>query len=134
MNEKKALAPGLKGFAQTLVTRENTALGCGSGLVPVFATPAMIALMEGAAVDGLDASLEEGTGSVGTKLEVRHLAATPVGMTVRAEAVLKEVEGRRLVFEVKAWDEQELIGQGLHERFLIQTEKFLAKAKAKQKK
>lgn len=122
---------GMKGRAETLVAPENTASAVGSGLVPVFATPMMIALMENAAVNAVSACLEEGQGTVGTRLSVSHDAATPIGMKVWAEAVLTQVEGKKLVFEVKAFDEAGPIGGGSHERFVIQTEKFLAKVQAK---
>lgn len=129
--EKKGLAPGLVGEAQVEVTEENTALRYGSGLVPVFATPAMVGLMEGAAVNCAAPYLEEGTTTVGTRISVSHAAATPVGLTVRAEATLTGVDGRRLIFAVKAWDDRELIGEGDHERFIIKTAKFIDKANAK---
>lgn len=122
---------GMKGRAETMVAPENTASAVGSGLVPVFATPMMIALMENAAVNAVSACLEEGQGTVGTRLSVSHDAATPIGMKVWAEAVLTQVEGKKLVFEVKAFDEAGPIGGGSHERFVIQTEKFLAKVQAK---
>ena len=105
----------------------------GSGLLPVFATPQMIALMENAAVDATQASLEEGQGTVGTRLDVSHDAATPVGMQVWAEAEVTAVDGRKLTFAVTAYDEAGPIGKGTHERFIIQNDKFLAKAQGKKK-
>ena len=128
---KKSLEPGLIGRLSLQVTEDNTALRYGSGLVPVFATPAMIGLMEGAAAAGVEDPLEEGTTTVGSRIDTSHLAATPVGMTVRAEAELTKVEGRRLFFAVKAWDDCELIGQGSHERWIVKKEKFVEKALAK---
>ena len=122
---------GMKGRAETVVTAENTAAAVGSGLVPVFATPYMIALMEGAAVNAVQAALEEGQGTVGTRLDVSHDAATPVGMQVWAEAELTAVDGRKLTYSVTAYDEAGPIGRGTHERFIIQTDRFLAKAQAK---
>ncbi|CEJ06937.1 Thioesterase protein [Acididesulfobacillus acetoxydans] len=119
---------GIKGERRTEVSAGNTAKAMGSGLLEVFATPAMIALMEGAAVQALEPYQAS---SVGTALEVRHLAATPLGMRVRAVAQLIEVERRRLVFSVEAFDEVEKIGEGRHERFLIQDEAFLKKVYAK---
>lgn len=110
---------------------ENTAQAVGSGLVPVFATPHMIALMENAAVNAVQAQLAAGEGTVGTRLDVTHDAATPVGMNVWAEAELTAVEGRKLTFAVAAFDAREQIGGGTHERFIIQTEKFLARVEAK---
>lgn len=122
---------GLKGRAETVVTEQNTAAAVGSGLVPVFATPYMIALMEGAAVNATTSALEPSQGTVGTHLHVSHDAATPIGMKVWAEATLVEVDRKRLTFEVVAYDEAGAIGKGTHERFIIDTEKFLAKAQAK---
>ncbi|NCE65993.1 dihydrolipoamide acyltransferase [Pseudoflavonifractor sp. 524-17] len=122
------LEVGRAGRAETVVTRENTAAALGSGLLPVFATPAMVALMEAAAVNACQDMLEEGSGTVGTRLDLAHEAATPVGQTVWAEATLTGVEGRRLTFTVAAYDGAGRIGQGIHERFIIQNERFLAKA------
>lgn len=122
---------GLKGRAETVVTPENTAQAAGSGLVPVFATPHMIALMENAAVQAVQAYLAADEGTVGTRLDVTHVAATPIGMKVWAEAELTAVEGRKLTFAVRAYDEAEQVGGGTHERFIIKPEKFLAKAQAK---
>ncbi len=123
-----SLEVGLKGRAETMVTQASTAAAVGSGMVPVFATPCMIALMEHAAVNAVQPYLEGGEGSVGTHLDVSHTAATPVGMKVWAEAELTAVEGRKLTFAVTAWDEMETIGTGVHQRFVIQTEKFLSRA------
>lgn len=122
---------GLKGVAETPVTEENTAAAMGSGLLPVFATPAMLALMEKAAAASVQPYLAEGQGTVGTRLEVSHLAATPVGLTVRAESELIEIDRRRLVFTVRAWAGEELIGEGKHQRFIIDNARFLEKALAK---
>ena len=113
------------------VTESNTAASMGSGLLAVFATPSMIALMEQAAFTSVTPALEEGCGTVGTLMNVKHLAASPVGAHIRAEAELTQVDGRRLVFHVAAYDDAGLIGEGEHERFIIQNEKFLAKANAK---
>lgn len=122
---------GMKGRAETVVTPENTAQAAGSGLVPVFATPHMIALMEGAAVNAIQGCLAPDEGSVGTRLDVTHDAATPIGMKVWAEAEVTAVEGRKLTFAVAAYDEVERIGGGIHERFLIKPEKFLSRVQAK---
>lgn len=122
---------GIKGRVETVVNDTNTAKFVGSGSLDVFATPNMIGLMEQAAQASVAPYLEEGQGTVGTKLEVTHDAATPLGMKVWAETELIEIERRRLVFEVKAFDECGLIGQGRHERFIISNEKFLAKVNAK---
>ena len=126
-----SISVGMKGRAETVVTPENTAAAVGSGLVPVFATPAMIALMENAAVNAVQAQLEEGQGTVGTLLNVSHDAATPVGMKVWAESVVTAVEGRKVTFEVHAYDERGEIGSGVHERFIIHAEKFMAKTQSK---
>ncbi len=125
------LTPGIKGTQSVIVVPENTAAAVGSGLLPVFSTPCMIALMEKTASESVEPYLEEGCGTVGTLLNVKHLAATPLGMTIRCESELITVEKRRLVFTVKAYDDAELIGEGTHERFIIQNEKFMAKAAAK---
>ena len=126
-----SLTVGSKGRAEALVTEDKTAAAVGSGLVPVFATPYMVALMENAAVNAVQAGLEAGQGTVGTRLEVTHDAATPVGMKVWAEAELTAVDGRKLTFAVTAFDDAGPIGKGVHQRFVIQNEKFLAKAQAK---
>lgn len=122
---------GMKGRADTVVTPDNTAQAAGSGLVPVFATPWMIALMENAAVRAVQGALASDEGTVGTRLDVSHDAATPVGMKVWAEAEVIAAEGRKLTFAVSAYDEAGKIGGGTHERFVIKTDKFLARAQAK---
>lgn len=128
------LEQGLKYTATTTVTEDKTAKAMGSGTLDVFATPAMIALMEEAAYKAVADYLDEGCGSVGTYLNIKHLAATPLGMTVRCEAELVEIDNRRLVFSVKAYDEVGLIGEGSHERFIVQNEKFMAKTNQKSAK
>lgn len=100
----------------------------GSGTLDVFATPAMIALMEQTAWKSVESELEEGTGTVGTHLEVSHDAPTPLGMEVTCESVLTAVNGRELTFEVKAYDERGMIGKGIHKRFIIKEERFMEKA------
>ena len=122
---------GIKGRAEDLVREENTARAVGSGTLPVFATPAMTALMEKAAWTSLAPHLAEGEGTVGTKLEVTHDSATPLGMKVWAESEVTAVEGRRVMLKVAAYDERGLIGQGVHERFVIQDARFLAKTAKK---
>ena len=122
---------GMKGRAETIVTQDNTARAAGSGLVSVFATPWMIALMENAAVNAVQAALAPDEGTVGTRLDVTHDAATPIGMRVWAEAEVTAAEGRKITFAVSAWDEAEKIGGGTHERFIIKPERFLAKAESK---
>ncbi len=121
----------LSAEVETLVAEADTAAKLGSGLVPVFGTPALVALMELAAVEALKRSLSAGQTSVGGRIDVRHLAATPIGMKVRARAELTAVEGRKLTFRVEAWDEIEKVGEALHERFVIDAGKFIAKAQAK---
>lgn len=127
------LKPGMTGIKEELVTDQNTAMAYGSGGVSVYATPAMIGLMENASLSAVDPHLPEGMATVGTRLEVSHLTATPVGMKVRAEAELLEVEGKRLLFKVVAYDEKEKIGEGIHERFIIKLDKFLSKCEEKRK-
>lgn len=119
-----ALEPGLKGTAELVVAEEHLASAVGSGLVPVFSTPMLIALLENAAVDALRPVLSEGQTSVGTRLDVRHLAPTPPGMRVRAYAELIKVDGRALTFNVWAEDDREKIGEGLHERAIIDRARF----------
>ncbi|HEY3312948.1 MAG TPA: thioesterase family protein [Anaerolineales bacterium] len=127
------LTPGLNAEISISVSEEDTASRWGSGLVPVYSTPALVGLVEAAAVRVLEGRLEAGQTSVGGHIDIRHLAATPVGMNVRARAELIARDGRRLTFKVEAWDELEKIGEGLHERFVIDTEKFVSRARAKQK-
>jgi fluoroacetyl-CoA thioesterase len=125
------LASGLTGETEMVVTEADTADRWGSGVVPVFGTPSLVGLMEGAAVQALMGHLPLGQTSVGGRIDVRHLAPTPVGMRVRARAELVEVDGRRLVFHVEARDEAEQIGEATHERFIVDEERFVAKARAK---
>lgn len=123
--------PGLTGQASTTVDQTNTAASLGSGLVPVFGTPALIALLELAAVHAVAAHLPPGSTSVGTHLDVRHLAATPIGMSVRAIATLTQIDGRRLTFAVEAWDEVEKVGEGSHTRVIVEAARFMQRAEAK---
>ena len=125
------LETGIQGRAETVVSEQNTAASMGSGNLAVFATPCMVALMEDASWRAVAPYLEEGQGTVGTKLSVSHDAATPMGMKVWAESTLTEIDGRRLVFEVRAYDERGQIGQGTHERFIIKLQRFLEKTEAK---
>lgn len=125
------LETGIKGTRTVTVNEENTAKAMGSGTLDVFATPALIALMEETCWRSVANELEEGCGTVGTLLEIKHIAPTPIGMDVTCESVLTEVDGRRLVFEVIARDAKGVVGEGKHERFMIQNEKFQAKANAK---
>lgn len=125
------LNTGITGEARCLVTPETTAANLGSGALEVFATPAMIALIEKAAWQSVQPMLEEGCGTVGTALRVRHLSATPVGMEVVAKTELREVDGRQLVFKVEVYDAKGMVGDGEHERFIVKNDSFLKKAKGK---
>ena len=122
---------GSKGRAACVVNDQNTAAAVGSGLLPVFATPQMIALMENAAVNAVQGALEQGQGTVGTRLDVTHDAATPIGMKVWAEAEVTAVDRKKITLSVKAYDEAGPIGGGVHERFVIDTDRFLSRAEAK---
>lgn len=122
---------GIKGTQTVTVNESNTARTMGSGTLEVFATPALIALMEETCWRSVADRLDAGCGTVGTRLEIGHTAPTPVGMEVTCESTLSEVDGRRLVFEVTARDAKGVVGEGKHERFVIQSEKFQAKANAK---
>lgn len=125
------LRPGLSGRAELLVGEEHTAPRVGSGLVHVLATPVMINLIEAAALDAVDRHLPEGYQSLGTVLNVRHIAATPVGMKVFSVARITRIEGRTVHLAVEARDEREVIGDGLHERVVVNVAKFAARLRAK---
>lgn len=125
--EKKALAMGDAGTARVVVSDKNTAKTMGSGNLDVFATPAMVALMEKAACDCISASLEPAQSSVGTMINVSHLAASPIGANIIALATLQEIDGKKLVFSVTANDGDTEIGNGTHTRFIIDTERFISK-------
>jgi len=127
------LKPGLKARVEKTVVFADTACAVASGLAEVFATPSMIALMENAAYTAVSPYLPEGYSTVGAEISVQHMAATPVGLKVYAEAVLTQVEGRKLSFFIEAFDETEKIGEGAHTRFVIDSNRFLAKANAKRK-
>ena len=122
---------GLLAEKSEVVSANNTAISYGSGSIAVYATPAMIGLMEGAAIKCVDDKLESGLGTVGISLNVRHLADTPIGMSVTATAELIEIVERKLVFKVTAFDNNEKIGEGIHERFIIKIDKFLTKCNNK---
>ena len=122
------LEVGMKGTAQTKVTEENTAKAFCSGALDVFATPAMLSLMEETCWKMVQPELEEGLGTVGTKVDVSHMAPSAIGKTIICEATLIEIDGRKLSFEVVCSDESGVVGMGTHERFIINNEKFLAKA------
>ena len=125
------LQTGIKGKQTIVVTPAQTAAYYGSGALEVFATPAMVALLEETAWRSVQPYLEEGQATVGTRVDIRHLAATPLGGKVTCESELVEIDRRRLVFKVDVFDEKTKVGEGTHERFVIQSEKFLAAAKAK---
>ena len=125
------LSIGIKGHLEEIVTEEVTADRIGSGLVKVFATPMMIALIEKTCNESVAPQLDAGQGTVGTQINVSHCAATPVGMKVWCDSELVEIDRRRLVFKVAAYDECGLIGEGTHERFVIASQKFQRKAEEK---
>lgn len=131
MSVTAQLKTGLTGLARAEVDFSNTATTYGSGSIDVFATPAMVGLMEKAALSSVNPLLPEGYTTVGISIDVKHIAATPVGGKVEARVELVEIDGRRLVFNVEAHDDVELVGQGTHQRFIVATEKFLQKAAQK---
>ena len=122
---------GMKFRVEDVVVQENTAISAGSGTLPVFATPFMCALMEKSAWMAIAPALNEGESSVGTKLSISHLSASPVGIKVWAESEVTCVDGKRIEFKVSAGDEKGLIGEGTHERFIVSNERFLAKTAKK---
>ena len=122
-----AVEIGIQGLAEALVEDADTAKTVGSGDLLVYATPCMVALMEGAAYESIAPYLAEGESSVGTKMEVTHLSATPVGMSVRAESVVTAVDGRKVTFSITAYDEAGEIGKAIHERVIIKADHFLEK-------
>jgi fluoroacetyl-CoA thioesterase len=124
------LKQGMTGEAVTIVTHENTAAAIGAGGVEVFGTPMLIALMENASWKAVADVLDEGYVTVGTHVNISHLAATPLGQQVRASAELVEIDNRRLVFNVIAYDERQKVGEGQHERTIVNLERFLARLKA----
>ena len=125
------LRPGLVGAADLRVGVEHTAPSIGSGAIPVLGTPVMINLMEGAALAAVEHLLPAGHQSLGIHLDVRHIAATPIGMRVRATAELTRVDGRTLTFRVEARDERETIGDGTHQRVVVNVARFDQRVQAK---
>jgi predicted thioesterase len=119
-----AIHPGLSGQAELVVGEEHTAPSIGSGAIRVLATPVMINLFEAAALAAVERLLPPGHQSLGTVLDIRHIAATPVGMRVTASAVVEKAEGRTIVFRVEANDEKEVIGDGRHERVVVNVARF----------
>jgi fluoroacetyl-CoA thioesterase len=131
---EKGIRVGLIGEAITTVTSDLTAVTMGSGSVHVYATPAMIALMEAAAVSAIDPYLLDGRTSVGIEINVQHLSATPVGERITAMAEVTRIDGKRVILEVRAWDEREIIGQGTHTRYIINIDEFMARVEGKKDK
>lgn len=125
------LRTGIKGEETEVVDSGNTAAAMKSGTLQVYATPAMIALMEQAAYKSVQDELEEGQGTVGTRMEVSHISATPLGQTVTAKSVLSAIDRRKLTFQVEAYDGEGKIGEGVHERFIVDQESFQKKADSK---
>lgn len=122
---------GLKASVEIVVEHKDTAAAFGSGNVLVLATPMMVTLMENAALKAVQPALEEGMTTVGTHLDVSHKAATPMGMKATAEAELIEIKGKKLIFKVVARDEKEIVGEGTHTRYIVETERFLAATREK---
>ena len=128
------LYKGIKGHDEVVVTEVNVARAIGSGALPVFSTPSLIISMERASLESVQPYLGEGESTVGVELNVQHLAATPIGMTVRFESELVEIDGRMLLFEVNAYDETGLVGKGTHKRCIVTEERFMKKALSKLEK
>ena len=122
---------GMKGAVSTLVEREDTAAEVGSGSLLVYATPCMVALMEGAACEAIAEAIPDDKTTVGTELNISHLSATPVGLEVRAEAEVTAVEGKIITFTVTAYDEAGKIGEGTHKRCIVSSQRFLDKTYSK---
>ncbi len=122
---------GLKGIVEDYVNQNNTAQEVGSGSLAVFATPAMIALMEKASCVAINDFLDDGATTVGTKVDIEHVSATPIGAKVVVESIVTAVEGRKICFDVTAYDNAGMIGKGKHERFVVDSEKFMAKTNSK---
>lgn len=122
---------GMKGTVSTIVEREDTAYEVGSGSLLVYATPCMVALMEGAACEAIAETMSEEKTSVGTALNISHMSATPVGLEVHAEAEVIEVDGNAITFNVTAYDEKGKIGEGTHKRFIVTSQRFLDKTYSK---
>ena len=125
------IKPGIEATVTSEVTESNTACTIGSGDLDVYSTPSMVALMEAAALKAVASFLPDGYSTVGTELTIKHISATPIGMRVTAKAELISIDGKALSFKVEASDEAGLIGEGTHKRFIVEKEKFLAKAMGK---
>lgn len=125
------LKEGIKGREERVVDESNSAKTLGSGTLDVFATPAMVALMEETAWKSVQSELEDGQGTVGISLDIKHVSATPLGMKVYCESELAQIDGKKLLFTVKAFDERGMIGEGTHERFIVDNRKFQTKTDQK---
>ena len=122
---------GIKNTKTISVTPDKTAEAMGRGILPVFATPAMVALMENTAAESVEALVGEGNTTVGTLINAKHLSADPVGAEIRCESEVVEVDGRRLAFEIKVFDRDGLVGEAYHERFVIDKARFMDKVQKK---
>lgn len=127
------LKPDSVATCSELVTTDNTAIKFASGTAAVYATPALVGLMEHAAVDAVGNQLPEGFSTVGIAINVKHVAATPIGLTVHAKATLTNQDRRKLTFHIEAWDDAGPVGESTHERFIIESAPFVAKAESKKK-
>ena len=125
------LKEGITGEAETIVSEDNTAIKMGSGTLPVFATPAMVATVEKAAWSSVAGELEEGQSTVGTAMSLSHESATPVGLKITAKTTLTAIDRRKLTFSWEAYDEAGIIGRGTHERLIVDNEKFVSQAERK---
>lgn len=125
------LKEGITGEAETIVSEDNTAIKMGSGTLPVFATPAMVATVEKAAWSSVAGEIDEGQSTVGTAMTLSHESATPVGLKITAKTTLTAIDRRKLTFSWEAYDEAGIIGRGTHERFIVDNEKFVSKAERK---
>ena len=132
--EHKKLETGITGISEETVTEETVASSMSSGGLPVYATPRMIGMMEYTAWSSVEPYMEEGKGTVGTHLDVSHVSASPLGAHIRIESELVEIDRRRLVFSVRAFDDAGLIGEGTHERFIIDNQKFMDRTQSKLEK
>jgi fluoroacetyl-CoA thioesterase len=125
----KEIGIGLQHTSKTLVTERNTAISMGSGELPVFATPEMIALMENAAMMAVEKYMEEGYSTVGSAINIAHIHPSAIGTTIIATATLTQIDGRKLIFHVVAKDDDKIIGEGEHVRYIVDAEKFMSKIK-----
>ncbi len=132
--QHEKLEVGITGITEETVTEETLALRMSSGGLPVYATPRMIGMMEYTAWSSVEPYMEEGRGTVGTHLDVSHVSASPLGAHIRIESELEEIDRRRLVFRVRAFDDAGLIGEGTHERFIIDNQKFMDRTQSKLEK